>query len=75
MGAQKRQQKYKAAETKAVKAKSNELKSRLSKERSVGSGHYDEMDKKHSDAVAASKKADAAKTSSKAPSTKTKKTK
>ena len=75
MGAGKRAQKYKAAEEKAVKATSDMLQARLSRQRSVGSGHSSEMTKKASKAVAVSNKADAVKASLKAPSTKMKKSK
>jgi hypothetical protein len=75
MGAAKRQQKYKAAETKAVKATSDMLQSRLSKQRSVGSGNTPELSERHAKATVASKKADAVKASLKAPSTKMKKVK
>ena len=75
MGAGKRQQKYKAAETKAVKATSDMLQSRLSKQRSVGSGNTPELEKRFSKNAATSKKADSVKASLKAPSTKMKKSK
>jgi hypothetical protein len=75
MGAAKRQQKYKAAETTAVKATSDMLQSRLSRQRSVGSGNTPELKEKANKAVAVSKKADSVKTSLKAPSTKMKKVK
>lgn len=75
MGAAKRQQKYKAAETKAVKATSDMLQSRLSRQRSVGSGNTPELEKKANKAVAVSKKTDSVKASLKAPSTKMKKVK
>lgn len=75
MGAAKRQQKYKAAEQNAVTANSKMLQSRLSKQRSVGSGNTPELGERLAKATVASKKADAVKASLKAPSTKMKKVK
>lgn len=75
MGAAKRQQKYKAAEKASVSATSDMLQSRLSRQRSVGSGTTPELKAKASKAVAVSKKADAVKASLKAPTTKMKKMK
>ncbi len=73
MGAAKRQQKYKAAETKSVKATSNMLQSRM---RASKPGEPDtRLQQNLSRDRAASIKADAVKTSLKAPSTKMKKAK
>ena len=73
MGAAKRQQKYKAAETKAVKATSNMLQSRM---RASKPGEPDtRLQQNLSRDRAASIKADAVKNSLKAPSTKMKKSK
>ena len=73
MGAAKRQQKYKAAETKAVKATSNVLQSRM---RASKPGEPDtRLQQNLSRDRSASIKADAVKNSLKAPSTKMKKAK
>jgi hypothetical protein len=75
MGKMARQQKYKAAEGAAVTANSKMLQSRLTKQRSVGTGPNPELGERLIKATVASKKANATRDSLKAPSTKMKKAK